>query len=44
MKWNQLDLKIKLSPSQAVGMQAMLDNFLVKSSITFARQCSDVQR
>jgi hypothetical protein len=41
MKWNQLDLKIQLSPSQAVGMQAMLEKFLAKKQHYFCAPVLD---
>lgn len=35
MKWNQLDLEIQLSPSQAVFMQTMIEKFLSKKQPYF---------
>ncbi len=35
MKWNELDLKISLSPSQAVAMQAMIEKFLARKQHFF---------
>lgn len=35
MKWNELDLKIELSPSQSVVMQGMIEKFLVRKQHYF---------
>jgi hypothetical protein len=35
MKWNQLDLEIQLSPSQAVAMQAMVEKFISRKQQYF---------
>lgn len=35
MKWNQLDLKIQLSPSQAVPMQGMIQDFITRKQQCF---------
>lgn len=36
-KWNQVDLEIQLSPSQAVGMHEMIEKFISRKQQYFCR-------